>query len=80
VCVCIPSAVRTLCPNELMRRKKKAVHATESFTHTQRKVLCTSAHIAQDYKTRLKEQLHFVRHHVFLCVYVKRQEEANAFR
>jgi len=40
VCVCIPSAVRTLCPNELMRRKKKSCSRyRELHTHSKKSIV-----------------------------------------
>lgn len=89
MCACLyPLCCTYIMPKWTNEEKKRAVHATERFIHTHahtytnRKVLCTSEHIAQNFKIPLKEQLHFVRHHVCSCVYyrVKRQEEVNAFR
>lgn len=56
--VWIPTAVRTLCPDELMRRKR-AVHATQSFkhTHTHAEVLCSNKHAAQYFKNPLKDRI-----------------------
>lgn len=80
VCVCVyPLCCMYIMPKWTNEEMKKKLFTLQRALHTLNEKYCAPVSI-QDFKTRLKERLHFVRHHVCLCVYVKRQEEVNAFR